>query len=77
MRIGKTREIIDRILEVKRGNPDLDSLDIKGKIERIKHFLEKNYDKKISLQHAARMVCLSAKYLSKIFKGNTGMGYNE
>ena len=77
IKIRNAREIIERILEVKRGDPDLEALGITGKIERVKHFIEKNYDKKISLKLAARIVCLSPKYLSKIFKKNTGMGFNE
>jgi two-component system response regulator YesN len=48
-----------------------------NKMERIKMFIEKNFDKKVSLNHVADEVCLSPKYLSRFFKENTGTGFNE
>lgn len=50
---------------------------VKGVIERLKYFIEKNFHKKIGLKDAANVVCLSPKYISKIFKEETGIGFNE
>ena len=55
----------------------LDSCDVKGKVERVKHFAERNLHKKISLEDAASAVSLSPKYLSRIFKQETGKGFSE
>ncbi|MBN1696432.1 MAG: response regulator transcription factor [Spirochaetales bacterium] len=51
--------------------------EVKGVIEKLKHFIEKNFHKKISLKDASNVVCLSPKYISKIFKDEVGIGFNE
>jgi two-component system response regulator YesN len=51
--------------------------DINGVIEKIKYFIEKNYNKNISLREASDIVYLSPKYISRLFKESTGMGFNE
>ncbi len=48
-----------------------------GKIERVKEFLERNYHKRVSLEDVADLVCLSPKYLSRLFKEKTGVGFND
>ena len=48
-----------------------------GKMERVKSFLKNNYDKKVSLKNVAEEVCLSPKYLSRVFKEKTGLGFND
>ncbi len=48
-----------------------------GKIERAKNFLKTNYDKKVSLKDVAGELCLSPKYLSRVFKEKTGKGFND
>ena len=75
--IDKAKEIIERLLETKRGEGDIDIVDIKGKIERVKHFVERNYHKKVCLKDAAQAVYLSPKYLSRIFKQSTGKSFSE
>ena len=75
--IDKTKEIIERLLETRRGEGDIDITDMKGKIERIKYFVQRNYHKRVTLEDAARLVYLSPKYLSRIFQQNTGMGFNK
>ncbi|MGA1841118.1 MAG: response regulator [bacterium] len=77
MNINKIKEIIERMMEEKKGKIDTDSIDIEDKINKVKRFIERNYDKNISLKAASKVVCLSPKYLSRIFKENTGMGFNE
>jgi YesN/AraC family two-component response regulator len=50
---------------------------IDGKIERIKDYVRRNPGKKITLTDAAEMVCLSPKYLSRVFQERTSTGFNE
>jgi len=75
--LDKTKEIIERLLETKQGEADIENLGIEGKIERVKRFVERNYHKKVCLKHAAAAVYLSTKYLSRIFKQNTGIGFSD
>ena len=50
---------------------------INAKIEQVKQLVERNFDKKVTLDDAAGQVCLSPKYLSRIFKESVGKGFNE
>lgn len=75
--IEKARETIENILAAKRSPADSSSQGIKGKIEKVKKFVERNCFKKIYLEDAARAVCLSPKYLSRIFEEITGTRFTE
>jgi two-component system response regulator YesN len=75
--IGKAKHIIARLLREMRAEGDIESGGMTGKIDRVKHFLEINYHKRVTLDDAARVVCLSPKYLSRVFKEHTGMGFSE
>lgn len=75
--IEKIKESIDRLLARRHGEPAIDISDTKGKILKIRHFIEKNCFKKTTLKDAAESVCLSPKYLSRIFKEDTGIGFSE
>jgi len=75
--IDKTKEIIETLLETRKGEGDIDTLNIKGKIEKVKRFAERNYHKKVSLKDAAQAVYLSPKYLSRIFKQSTGKSFSN
>lgn len=48
-----------------------------NKMDRVKMFIERNFDKKINLKDVTEEVHLSAKYLSRLFKKSTGLGFNE
>ncbi|MBF0485849.1 MAG: response regulator [Candidatus Omnitrophica bacterium] len=50
---------------------------IDGKIDRVKDYIRRNCDKKITLKDAADIVCLCPKYLSRIFQERTKTGFNE
>jgi two-component system response regulator YesN len=72
----KAQEIIRLLLE----RNETGSVDIEGtggKIARIQSFIDRNYHKKVSLEEAAALVCLSPKYLSRLFRERTGKGFNE
>lgn len=75
--VEKTKETIERILMSKRGEDVPETSDIKGKIERIKRFVEINCYKKVSLSDAAKAVYLSPKYVSRIFKKYTKTDFSE
>lgn len=75
--IDATREIIEKYLGSARGQPDNDVVDIKEKVKRVKSFVMRNSLKKVTLSDAAKIVCLSPKYLSRIFKEYEGQGFNE
>ena len=75
--IDKTRRIIEKVLDTKRGGTEYDAIDTKGIMERVMRFAERNWAKRVSLQDAADAVYLSPKYLSRLFKENTGMGFSE
>lgn len=75
--VEKTAAIIRRLLlEEKPAWPGADS-GAQDKIERIKSYVDRNYDKMVNLEDAAALVCLSPKYLSRMFKDRTGSGFNE
>lgn len=73
----RLEEIVEKLLENTGNKTDVNAAGIKGKIEKVKLFVERNCYKKISLNEAAQSVCLSPKYLSRIFKKNTGKGFSE
>lgn len=75
--IARIKEVIEKVLEKKRGGGEISSNDIKGKIEKVKRFVERNTFKKTTLKDAAEAICLSTKYLSRIFKETTGMSFSE
>jgi YesN/AraC family two-component response regulator len=50
---------------------------IHAKIEQAKQFIERNFDKKVTLENVAGQICLSPKYFSRIFKEIVGQGFNE
>lgn len=75
--IGKAKDIIENMLADKREPEELSAGGIKGKIEKVKHFVERNCFKKISLEDAAKAVCLSPKYLSRVFAEITGTRFTD
>lgn len=75
--IEAAREIIEKVLDSKKDLPDFAASDITDKIERVKYFVERNCFKKVTLEAAAEAVCLSPKYLSRIFKEQTKRGFNN
>jgi YesN/AraC family two-component response regulator len=77
IKINKIKGILERLLEQTRARGDIETGGINGKMERVKHILEVNYHKSISLNDVAEAVCLSPKYLSRVFKEETGTGFND
>jgi two-component system, response regulator YesN len=73
----KFKEIIDNVIVKNKYHDDLDVNDIQEKIDKIKLYIEKNYDKVFNLNDISKIVFLSPKYLSKLFKSETGVNFNE
>lgn len=75
--IDVLKETIEKLLTSKGGKPDSTVLGLKGKIDKVKGFIERNCYKKITLKEAAESVYLSPKYLSRAFKEHAGVGFNK
>ncbi len=75
--INKIKEVIDRLLSGRAGESINDAVDTRGKILKIKQFIEENCYKKINLKDAAEFICLSPKYISRVFRSITGTGFSE
>jgi len=75
--VSKFLETVQSTLAAKARKGFTDTHGIHAKIEQAKQFIERNFDKKITLEDVAGQVCLSPKYFSRIFKEITGQGYNE
>jgi two-component system response regulator YesN len=70
IKVEKTLETIRKLLFKK-------NIQVSGIIEKLKYFIEKNFHKEINLKQAADIVCLSPKYISRIFKERVGVGFNQ
>ncbi|MFZ1946616.1 MAG: response regulator [bacterium] len=75
--VEKTREVIARLLRARTSPNGTGAGGVEAKIKRVMYFLQRNYDKNVSLQDAASLACLSPKYLSRAFGRTTGIGFNE
>ncbi len=73
--LGRLKETVEGLLETRRGESGLNEQGLKGKINKVMRFMERNWYKKITLKEAAGAVCLSPKYLSRIFKEITKKGF--
>ena len=72
---NKVNAIISKILEKKVTGPDLNKADTGEKVEIVERFLKRNAHKNVTLGDASSVVCLSPKYLSRVFKEKTGVSF--
>jgi two-component system, response regulator YesN len=70
----KIQESIDKFIN---RNYEIEDFSINSKIEKIKDFIQRNSDKIISLDDVSKIVFLSPKYLSRVFKEMTGTGFKD
>jgi two-component system, response regulator YesN len=75
--IKKLQYAVDRLIAEQNGEPELSAMDLLGKLNKIKRFIEANCYKKTHLEDAAAVVCLSPKYLSRVFRQQMKVGFNE
>lgn len=72
-----TRALFKKYLGNRRGQPAIDALGAKDKIERVKDYLRRNARKKVTLADAAAIIHLSPKHLSRLFRQQTGQGFSD
>lgn len=77
LKVGQTKEIIEKLIGDKESEGRPETGNIKEKIQKIKKFVERNFDKKVSLADAAGHAGLSANYLSRAFEDITGAGFRD
>lgn len=70
-------ETVERLLGKKHSGGDITVLSLKDRIEKVKQFIVRNRFKKITLKSAAEAVCLSPKYLSRIFRDYERKGFTD
>ncbi len=75
--VGKFLETIRSTLAAKALKGFTYTHGINAKIEQARQFIERNFDKKVTLEDVAGQICLSPKYFSRIFKEIAGQGFNE
>ena len=67
-----TGEVIEEVLSAKKHSIDFNAENVTDKVERVKHFVEINRYKPVSLRDVAQVVSLSSKYLSRVFEKVSG-----
>ncbi len=74
--VGKFLETVQSTLAAKALKGFTYTHGIHAKIGQAKQFIERNFDKKVTLEDVGGQVCLSPKYFSRIFKEIAGQGFN-
>ncbi len=75
--IARLKSAVVGLLAGSGEGEDLGDRSTAAKIRRIKRFLEKNWHKKVCLRDVSRAVGWSEKYLSRLFKEETGTCFND
>ncbi|MCE5301078.1 MAG: response regulator transcription factor [Spirochaetia bacterium] len=75
--VEETRQIIVKLLNEKESKDIPDTGNIQAKIKKVEKLLERNFDKKVSLEQASDHVGLSTKYLSRAFEDVTHTGFSD
>ncbi|MDA8130662.1 MAG: DNA-binding response regulator [Elusimicrobia bacterium] len=75
--VKEARAVIEKELARAGGLSRPEDMGMDAKIEHVRGFIEGNCFKKITLSDAAEAVSLTPKYLSKVFRERTGMGFND
>ncbi len=75
--VPKFLETVRSILAAKALKGFTHTHGIHAKIEQAKQFIERNFDKKVTLEDVGGQVCLSPKYFSRIFEEIVGQGFNK
>ncbi|MEI7751440.1 MAG: response regulator transcription factor [Candidatus Omnitrophota bacterium] len=70
-----TEEVIARIIKSKQLKYPYFQEGVDSKIESSKDYIMRNYNRGVGLKDAARSVCMSPKYFSRIFKEKTGISF--
>lgn len=74
---GNITDSVEKLISSRRGEDDISCLGLPAKIAKVKRFVESNRYKKVTLKEAAASVCLSQKYLSRIFMEHEKTGFTD
>jgi len=75
--LAAARAVIEKELGRARGDGAPGDMGMAAKMEHVRGFIEGNCFKKITLKDAADAVFLTPKYLSRVFREWTGMGFSD
>lgn len=76
--IARFIEAVERSLGKVHGLPvDISIMSLEDKIKKTKRFIESNRYKKVTLEDAAKSVCMSPKYLGRVFKTYSKIGFTD
>jgi len=75
--IEKLSNSVKRLLKVTSVSHSPQFPGVRGKIEKAKHFIERNCYKKITLEEASKAVGMEPKYLSRMFKRCAKTGFSD
>ncbi|MEW6534353.1 MAG: response regulator transcription factor [Candidatus Auribacterota bacterium] len=75
--VNRIKNLIQKILDNKIFGDESLGNDVPGKVELAKSYIERNSQKMVSLKEVAQALCLSPKYLSRIFKESTGKNFTH
>ena len=73
--IPTVKAFIQKIVDCKDGGIDSANGTARDKINRVKTYIERNVLKKVELEDAAKLVYITPKYLSRLFKDHTGVNF--
>lgn len=75
--LGKSRLVIDALLGEHLATGEPERCDGEAGIEKVKRLVRNSLHRNVTLSDASAAVGLSSKYLSRLFKQRTGMGFRE
>jgi YesN/AraC family two-component response regulator len=75
--IDAMRSVIESEFSAARGECAIADASPEDKVLRARRFVENNCFKKVTLDDAAGAVCLNPKYLSRLFREKTGVGFSD
>jgi YesN/AraC family two-component response regulator len=65
-------EVVEKLLQSKR-----DTKEFSRDIDYVKYYIRKNIDKNVELEDIANIMGYSTKYMSRLFKQETGTNFND
>ena len=75
--VEATKKIFERLLEKTNADNPEETNRNESKIRWVQRMVKRNYQNSIFLKDISKQICLSPKYLSRLFKQKTGKSFNE
>ena len=76
-KLEEMKQKIEKLLEARYQTQKSDGNPEGSVLQRVIHFLKRNYDKPVTLQDASNVASLSPKYLSRLFKEQTHKSFTQ